>query len=87
MTDRFLLKHPAWKYENESRVFGKPGIYQAEDHDIQLKACIYTSRLGPDAETTLNKLNEQIYQGNLKLFKVYMPIHKTGAFYHQEEVT
>jgi hypothetical protein len=85
MKNRFLLKHPAWEYEKEWRVFGKPGTHHAEDHDIQLKACIYTSRLGRDAETTLNKLNEQIYQGNLKLFKVYMPIHKTGAFYHQEE--
>lgn len=85
MEDRFLLKHPAWKYEQESRVFGKPGTHQAKDQGIQLKACIYTPRLGPDAETTLNTLNEQIYQGNLKLFKVYMPIYETGAFSHQKK--
>jgi hypothetical protein len=63
----FLNKSNKWKYENECRLFNKPGE-QAID-DLTLKAILYTDRFNGNIET-LQQINESVYEGNLFIQKI-----------------
>lgn len=75
--DDFLYKSENWNYETEMRLFDRPGITQAENHSIILRAILYTSRF-PDNEETLHKINNNIYDNNLIIEK----IHPSNSYHY-----
>lgn len=61
----FLYKSPKWSYEQEHRVFRKPGIYKAEGSGLDLKGIFYTKRYAPNWVESLQRINENFYDGQL----------------------
>lgn len=47
----FLSKSSKWEYENELRLFSKPGFTRASEAGIRLRAILYTSRFAGDIES------------------------------------
>jgi hypothetical protein len=67
----FLHKSDCWKYENESRIFDKPGIISCEQLDIELKAILYTTRFFYEESDVLEEINKKFYGKNLNIEKIY----------------
>lgn len=80
INEAFLRKTAAWKYESELRLFDKPGLKKAEDHNITLKACIYTPMLRKDRIESLEKINQSIYNDELQLIEIIPDIAHAGGF-------
>jgi hypothetical protein len=65
----FLKKSIKWKYEQESRLFAKPGQAKADNHGIKLKAILSTSRFLNNIET-LRLINKYIYHNTLTILAI-----------------
>ena len=68
--DNFLKKSVKWQYENEIRLFNKPGIKSGRECGINLKGILYTSRFAGDEET-LASINDNLYNNQLIIEKIY----------------
>lgn len=72
----FLYKSDKWAYEAEHRFFSKPGVWSAMDYGMDLKAILYTPRLGGSMtkktriQNTLNQINDECYEGKLRIAEI-----------------
>lgn len=71
----FLSKSEKWKYENEYRMFLKPGIKSDVECGVELKAILYTPRFDGN-ENTLSNINKGFYNGSLLVDRVYQSSEK-----------
>lgn len=84
--DDFLYKSIKWEYEMESRIFGTPGITQAKkhnEHNISLKAILYTPRFSGEEET-LRNINKNIYNETLIIERIN-PSHLKHHFIMEKD--
>lgn len=66
----FLYKSRNWGYEKESRIFDKPGITSAKEHNVILRAILYTPRFSGESKI-LSAINNSIYDGDLIIEAIY----------------
>lgn len=66
----FLKKSPSWSYEKEWRMLSKPGIQNAKDLQIELKAILHTTKLHGHKLDTLKKINETSYNNAINIIKL-----------------
>ena len=77
--DDFLYKSQKWEYEKELRIFSKPGIHPAKDHNLTLKAILYTPRFSGE-EHDLLTIKDQIYDGKLIIKKIHPSLSNNHSF-------
>ncbi len=75
----FRCKYREWGYENEQRLFAKPGIHEASEHGIELKAIFYTARFA-GVDSTLKRVNADIYSYDTLDIKRIYPGQDKGIF-------
>ncbi|MCF6768558.1 hypothetical protein L3V86_09315 [Thiotrichales bacterium 19S11-10] len=66
----FLYKSEKWKYENEVRIFSRPGIKTANQSNADLKAILYTPRFAGSIKT-LSMINDKIYDTKLQIREIF----------------
>jgi Protein of unknown function (DUF2971) len=69
----FKKKSKKWGYENEYRLFGKPGLHFAAKHGLGLKAILYTSRLQDGKLQELKNAIEAL-NNKMKINKMYKEV-------------
>lgn len=79
-TESFLNKSKKWRYENEYRLFSKPGIEKASEHNLELKGIFYTARLEDNIISTLKSINGTRYEDKLFITEVYKNSSKRKKF-------
>ena len=67
----FLIKSENWKYEQEYRLFGKPGIYSMSENNIELQAILHTSRLQESYLNMLKNISTNLYDGKVEIREIY----------------
>jgi hypothetical protein len=72
----FIHKSEKWAYEAEYRLLGRPGVHNASDYGVSLKAILYTPRLGGNIKTgdkirrELDEINARFYENELKIIEI-----------------
>jgi len=66
----FLKKSKKWSYEWEYRLIDNPGVKEAKEAGVELKAILYTPRLKKENFKTLKKIKKQKYPNNLILQEI-----------------
>lgn len=66
----FLYKSPLWCYENEHRIFEKPGV-QPLPKGLKLRAILHTSRFDKSNLETLSGINKKFYNSKLSIEEIY----------------
>ena len=69
--DDFIFKANEWCYENEMRIFSRPGLCSCREVGLTLEAILYTPNFDKKKIKTLNNLNGQIYADKLKIHEIY----------------
>lgn len=82
--DDFLNKSNNWQYEKEARLFAKPSIQEAKEHNISLKAILHTTRFKRESLETLNNINKNFYSGRLRIQEI-IPSYQKYMFNYVDE--
>ncbi|MBX9804845.1 MAG: DUF2971 domain-containing protein [Alphaproteobacteria bacterium] len=86
--DNFTNKSNNWNYENEHRIFYKPGISEVNIHEVSLKAILYTVRFPENEIDVLKTICKNIYNDNVKLQAIIPrspPEYKFGILYDDSD--
>lgn len=76
----FIKKSKKWEYENEYRLFSKPGLQRAENQGIRLKAILYTPRFQEADVDVLKNINDKFYEGSIEIKPIHSNISPGKGF-------